>query len=102
MCADPRACPTDLPRHAANSSLCTVQGSFACRLNLRCVPPLQGNPICMMKTGTSNALAASLLAAGMVLLLAHPAAAQAAGGSGSLTTFLTNVANLITGTAGQC
>lgn len=36
-----------------------------------------------------------------ILLLVHPAAAQTVGGSGSLTTFLQNIANLITGTTGQ-
>ena len=44
----------------------------------------------------------SILAVAAVLLVsAEPAAAQGAGGSGNLTTFLQNVANLITGTAGQ-
>ena len=37
----------------------------------------------------------------LALAWADPAAAQAAGGAGNLTTFLQNVANLITGTAGQ-
>lgn len=43
----------------------------------------------------------AVLAAAALILLTHPAAAQTAGGTGSLTTFLPNVANLITGTAGQ-
>ena len=36
-----------------------------------------------------------------LLVAAHPASAQTAGGSGSLDSFLTNVANMITGTTGQ-
>ena len=44
---------------------------------------------------------APALAAAMVLLSLHPAAAQAAaGGTGSLDTFLTNIVTLITGTTG--
>ena len=41
------------------------------------------------------------LASAAILLLIHPAAAQTVGGSGSLTTFLQNIANLITGATGQ-
>ncbi|NPD69606.1 TrbC/VirB2 family protein (plasmid) [Lichenicola cladoniae] len=43
------------------------------------------------------------VAAALVILSMHPAAAQTvtAGGAGSLNTFLTNVMNLITGTTGQ-
>ena len=37
----------------------------------------------------------------LVLLTAAPACAQAAGGGGDLTTFLQNVVNLLTGTAGK-
>ena len=36
-----------------------------------------------------------------LLLSLHPAMAQAAGGTGSLDCFLTNVVNLITGSTGQ-
>ena len=36
-----------------------------------------------------------------LLIAAHPASAQTTGGSGSLDSFLTNVANMITGTTGQ-
>lgn len=43
----------------------------------------------------------TMLVVAALILLTHPAAAQTAGGTGSLTTFLQNVANLITGTAGQ-
>lgn len=49
--------------------------------------------------------APSVAAALLLLASAHPAAAQVAGGtggSGSLETFLTNIVNEITGTAGQC
>lgn len=42
-----------------------------------------------------------LAIAAMLIVWADPAAAQAAGGAGNLTTFLQNVANIITGTAGQ-
>lgn len=43
-----------------------------------------------------------LLAAAAVLLAAtHPAVAQTTGGGGNFTTFLQNIANIITGTAGQ-
>lgn len=37
----------------------------------------------------------------LVLLAAPPAFAQAAGGGGDLTTFLQNVVNILTGTAGR-
>ncbi|SMF42821.1 TrbC/VIRB2 family protein [Azospirillum oryzae] len=37
----------------------------------------------------------------LVLLAAAPAFAQAAGGGGDLTTFLQNVVNILTGTAGR-
>lgn len=50
---------------------------------------------------TSKLVPCAVLALGALILLTHPAAAQTAGGTGSLTTFLQNVANLITGTAGQ-
>ena len=50
---------------------------------------------------TSRLVLCVVLAVGTLILLTHPAAAQTAGGTGSLTTFLQNVANLITGTAGQ-
>jgi type IV secretory pathway VirB2 component (pilin) len=49
----------------------------------------------------SKLVSCAVLAATALILLTHPAAAQTAGGTGSLTTFLQNVANLITGTAGQ-
>lgn len=70
-----------------------------------------GDPSRMITTITSGRLSAAwspsklvssaMLTAAALILLTHPAAAQAAGGTGSLTTFLQNVANLITGTAGQ-
>lgn len=41
------------------------------------------------------------LAAGLLVFLADPAMAQATGGGGDLTTFLQNIVNLITGTAGK-
>lgn len=50
----------------------------------------------------SKIAAPGAIAAALLLLSMHPAAAQTAGGSGSLETFLTNVVNEITGTAGQC
>lgn len=47
-------------------------------------------------------LAPAALAVALCELAAHPAAAQAAaGGTGSLDAFLTNVVNMITGTTGQ-
>ena len=42
----------------------------------------------------------SAVMAALVLSM-HPASAQTAGGTGSFVTFMTNVVNLITGTAGQ-
>ncbi len=51
------------------------------------------------KTKTNRLVPA--VAATMVLLSLHPASAQAAaGGTGSLDTFLTNIVTLITGTTG--
>ena len=44
-------------------------------------------------------LPAALLAS--LVLAANPAAAQGAGGTGSLDSFLTNVVNMITGSTGQ-
>lgn len=41
------------------------------------------------------------LAAAVLTAAADPAFAQAAGGSGDITTFLQNLVNLITGTAGK-
>ena len=51
----------------------------------------------------SSVVAPGAVAAALMLLSMHPAAAQTvtAGGAGSLNTFLTNVMNLITGTTGQ-
>lgn len=49
----------------------------------------------------SQVITPGALAAALVLVSLHPAAAQTAGGAGSLNTFLTNVMNLITGTTGQ-
>lgn len=49
----------------------------------------------------SQVVAPGALAAALLLLSLHPAAADTAGGTGSLNTFLTNVMNLITGTTGQ-
>ena len=58
-----------------------------------------------MKTGTYRPARGHFLPllafAAVLLVWADPAAAQAAGGAGNLTTFLQNVANIITGTAGQ-
>jgi len=39
--------------------------------------------------------------AGAMLLTAEPAFAQTAGGAGNITTFLQNLVNIITGTAGK-
>lgn len=41
-----------------------------------------------------------LIAAAILVLSMHPAAAQTAGGTGSLTTFLTNIVTVLTGTGG--
>ncbi|CAO3441200.1 TrbC/VirB2 family protein [Azospirillum endophyticum] len=54
--------------------------------------------------GTGRAMGPRLTAFGvglLVVLAAAPALAQAAGGGGDLTTFLQNVVNLLTGTAGR-
>lgn len=48
----------------------------------------------------ARALAAFALA-GVLLLAASPAQAQSAGGGGDITSFLQNVVNVITGTAGK-
>jgi type IV secretory pathway VirB2 component (pilin) len=47
------------------------------------------------------AILAALAAGLAVTLAAAPAFAQAAGGGGDLTTFLQNVVNILTGTAGK-
>ncbi len=53
------------------------------------------------RAARSQVVAPGALAAALLLLSLHPAAADTAGGTGSLNTFLTNVMNLITGTTGQ-
>lgn len=44
---------------------------------------------------------ACFVIAGAILLLSEPAFAQTAGGASSITTFLQNLVNIITGTAGK-
>jgi type IV secretory pathway VirB2 component (pilin) len=44
---------------------------------------------------------ACFVVAGAILLLSEPAFAQTAGGASSITTFLQNLVNIITGTAGK-
>lgn len=52
--------------------------------------------------GRTGHIRLAALGVGMlVLLAAAPAFAQAAGGGGDLTTFLQNVVNILTGTAGR-
>ena len=51
--------------------------------------------------GSSRLLVPGAVAAALLMLSMHPAAAQTAGGAGSLNSFLTNIANLVTGTTGQ-
>ena len=46
-------------------------------------------------------LAAVALTAAVLTLAADPAFAQAVGGAGDLTTFLQNIVNILTGTAGR-
>lgn len=46
-------------------------------------------------------LAAVALAAAALTAVADPAFAQAVGGAGDLTTFLQNIVNILTGTAGR-
>ena len=46
-------------------------------------------------------LAVAALAAAALILAADPAFAQAAGGGGDITTFLQNIVNILTGTAGR-
>jgi len=46
-------------------------------------------------------LAAAALTAASLTLIAEPAFAQAVGGAGDLTTFLQNIVNILTGTAGR-
>ena len=58
------------------------------------------NRLARLRRGMGRATPYLAMAA-LLLATAHPAAAQTVGGSGSLTTFLQNVANIITGTAGQ-
>ncbi len=53
------------------------------------------------RAATSHALVPGAVAAALLVLSMHPAAAATAGGTGSLDSFLTNVANLVTGTTGQ-
>ncbi len=55
------------------------------------------------RAARSRVMMPGAVAAALVILSMHPAAAQTvtAGGAGSLNTFLTNVMNLITGTTGQ-
>lgn len=53
------------------------------------------------RAARSKVVAPGAMAAALVLLSMHPAAAQTAGGGGSLNSFLTNVMNLITGTTGD-
>ena len=52
------------------------------------------------RLGTRRA-ATFALAAAVLSTVADPALAQTAGGNGDITTFLTNIVNLITGTAGK-
>ena len=55
-----------------------------------------------LKTCTSKpSLVAPAVVAAILLLSMEPATAQAAGGTGNLSTFLNNVVNLITGPVGQ-
>ena len=61
---------------------------------------------CSGEMGAARALdarriATFALAAAVLTAAADPAFAQAAGGSGDITTFLQNLVNLITGTAGK-
>ena len=53
------------------------------------------------RAATSRVLVPGAVAAALLVLSMHPAAAQTAGGAGSLNTFLQNIANLVTGTTGQ-
>ena len=54
-----------------------------------------------LKLGTGTRALAAPVAVTLLVLSMHPAAAQAAGGTGSLDSFLTNVVNMITGPTGQ-
>ena len=64
---------------------------------LVCVAALAGNGAKFCAAGLRLSAVATAL-----ILAAHPASAQTTGGgSGSLDSFLTNVANMITGTTGQ-
>ena len=47
-----------------------------------------------------GAVKPGLIAAALVVLSMNPAAAQTAGGTGSLVTFLTNIVTILTGTGG--
>ena len=54
------------------------------------------------QAASSRVLVPGAMAAAMLVLTMHPAAADVtAGGAGSLNTFLTNISNLVTGTTGQ-
>jgi len=53
------------------------------------------------RTLPGRRLAAAALIAASLTLIAEPAFAQAVGGAGDLTTFLQNIVNILTGTAGR-
>ncbi len=54
------------------------------------------------RAATSRVLVPGAVAAALLVLSIHPAAADVTGGgTGSLNSFLTNIANLVTGTTGQ-
>lgn len=86
--------PTATKRNLASSlPLASAQASGAARALLtRCIAAA-----CKLDARHLGAFALAALIASA----ADPAFAQAAGGSGAITTFLQNLVNLITGTAGK-
>ena len=90
-------------REAIAASLSFSLASSGARLRSAGIRLAAASTVRKERAGRSSVVAPGAVAAALMLLSMHPAAAQTvtAGGAGSLNTFLTNVMNLITGTTGQ-
>ncbi|QCG93083.1 MULTISPECIES: TrbC/VirB2 family protein [unclassified Azospirillum] len=88
-------------------TLITASGAGACPAAPSAAGPVPAQHICGLQGGgrwrrpALHRFLPALAAAAVLAVAADPAWAQAAGGGGDITTFLQNLVNIITGTAGR-